>query len=185
MATEILVKQGTALAFKLASYSPTAVNDIDPAGSTTVDLTLSSIAAAAAKNSDKVDLGATRANAFSVVAAIEWFAAVTAGGKVSFYWSPSNNATASDGNPGSPDGVDGAYTGDGGGTVAESVRQMQFIGTLTTTDLVGVQMAKVGEFSPQERYGQLIVVNNSSATLCGTDDIESAIVITPIIDESQ
>ena len=184
MATEILVKNGTALVFQSASYSPTAINDIGSTG-TVVDLTLNSIAAAAAKNSDQVDLGATRADSYSVIAAIEWFAAVTAGGKVDLYWSPSNNATVTDGNPGKPDGVDGAYTGDGGGTVAESVLQMQFIGSFITTDLVGVQIARVGEFSPQERYGQLIVVNNSSATLCGTDDIESAIAITPIIDELQ
>lgn len=188
MPTEILVKNATGagvFAFKSGSYSPTAINDIDPASSTTVDLTLSSIADAAAKNSDQVDLGATRANAYSVIAAIEWFAAVAAGGVVNFYWSPSNNATVTDGNPGKPDGVDGAYTGDGGGTVAESVQQMQFIGSFTTTDLVGVQIAKIGEFSPMERYGQLVVVNNAGTTLCATDDIESAIVMTPIIDELQ
>jgi hypothetical protein len=154
-----------------------------------VDLTLdeggTGLAVAAAVNSDQVDLGATRADRYRVVAALEWFVAVNAGGSVDMYWSPSNNSVVSDGNPGKPDGVDGLYTGDGGGTVPESVVQMQRVGSFITTDLVGVQIAEVGIFSPSARYGQLIVVNNSSAILCGTDDIESAIIFEPIIVDIQ
>lgn len=193
MATnEVLLKNAIAaavLTFKSSVYSPTAINDIDPASSTTVDLTLdeggTGLADAAAINSDQVDLGTTRADSFRVHAALEWFAAVTAGKTVAFYWSPSNNSVVSDGNPGKPDGVDGAWTGDGGGTVAETVLQLQYIGSFITTDLIGVQIAEIGAFSPSARYGQLIVINNSGTLLCGTDDIESAVVMEPIIVDIQ
>jgi len=193
MATnEVLLKNDTGaavLTFKSSVYSPTAINDIDPASSTTVDLTLdeggTGLADGAAVNSDQVDLGAVRAASYRVVAALEWFAAVTAGLAVDVYWSASNNSVVTDGNPGKPDGVDGLYTGDGGGTVAESVEHMQKIGTFRTTDLVGVQIAEVGLFSPVARYGQLIVFNQSGTLLCGTDDIESCIVFEPIIVDIQ
>lgn len=176
MPNEILGKTIAEWSFQSASYSPTGTSDLSSGTPTAVDLTLSSIASGAAKNSDQVDLGATRPEFIDVIAAIEWFAAVTAGGTVDFYWSPSNNSSVTAGNPGQTDGVDGAYTGDGGGTVAESVLQLQFIGSLVTTDLVGVQIGYVGRFSPTQRYGQLVVVNNSSTTLCGTDDIESSVL---------
>lgn len=185
MANEILGKLKTEWSFQSASYVPTGVSDLSSGTPTVVDLTLSSIAAAAAVNSDQVDLGATLPQVIDVTAAIEWFAAVTAGGLVDFYWSPSNNSSVSAGNPGKPDGVDGAYTGDGGGTVAESVPQMDWIGSMVVTDLVGVQIAYIGAFEPRHRYGQLIVVNNTSTTLCGTDDIESSVLFSGYTQEVQ
>lgn len=189
MATnQVLVKIKGVYTFKSSSYSPTAINDIDPAGSTTVDLTMgltSGIAIGGAMNSDQVDLGALRGAQFSVQAALEWFVAIAAGGSVNMYWSYSNNSVVTDGNMGNPDGADGDYTGDGGGTVAESVRQMQWIGAFKTTDLQGVQKSHVGIFSPKDRYGQIIIVNNTSAIVCGTDDIESAIVMSEIIEDIQ
>lgn len=171
--------------FKSGSYSPTAINKIDLASNTVGDLTLSSILNGAAVNSDQIDLGTSHAEEYSLKGALEWFAAVSAGGDVSCYWSPSNNSVVTDGNPGKPDGVDGAYTGDGGGTVAESVKQMQFIGAFITTDLQGVQIAEIGKFKPKGRFGQLIVVNNSGTTVCGTDDIESAIVMEAVVPDIQ
>ncbi len=192
MATqEVHVKNGigaAVLIFRSSVYSPTAINNIDVASSTTVDLTLdeggSGLAVSAAVNSDQVDLGATRAPSYSVLAAIEWFVAVTAGDPVDFWWSPSNNATVTDGNPGLPDGVDGLYA-PSGFTVPEGIIQMQYVGSHINNGEIGVQLAVVGEFSPRERYGQLIVVNNSDAIICGTDDIESAIVMTPLLPDIQ
>ena len=162
--------------FQSSSYSPTGVNDMSSGSPTVVDLSLSSIADAAAKNSDQVDLGANRPDIIYIKAAIEWFAAITAGGTVDFYWSASANSTVGAGNPGKPDGVDGAYTGDGGGTVAESIKQILHVGSFVTTDLQGVQQADVGAIPGDLRYGQLIVVNNTGTTLCGTDDIESSVL---------
>lgn len=188
MANEILGKLKTEWSFQSSSYSPTAANDLSSGTPTVVDLSLgggSGMAATEAMNSDQVDLGATLPLFIDVFAAIEWFAAVTAGGTVDFYWSASSNSVVTDGNPGKPDGVDGDYTGDGGGTVAESVPQMLPIGSMVVTDLAGVQIAQVGTFVPRQRYGQLIVVNNTSTTLCGTDDIESSVLFSGYTEEVQ
>lgn len=193
MPTEVLNKHVTGasvFSFKSAGYSPTAANDIDPASSTAVDLTLdttSGVADGAAMNSDQVDLTATHAEFYAVRAALEWFSGDTpvVGSTVDLYWSPSNNSNVGDGNPGKPDGVDGDYTGDGGGTVAESVAQMQYIGSFLCTDLVGVQIAEVGVFRPNSRYGQLVVVNNSGVDLAATNDDECCIVMEPFTPEIQ
>ena len=189
MANEVLIKNGVPLLFQSSVYVPTGNNVLTLETTTPVDLTLdeggTGLSDAAAVNSDKVDLQATRAARYSVIAALEWFAAITAGLNVDFYWSPSQHSSAGIGNAGHPDGVDGAWTGDGGGTVAETVPQLQFIGSFITTDLQAVQIAYVGTFSPIARYGQLIVVNNSGTLLCGTDDIESGVLMTPLIDEVQ
>lgn len=189
MPNEVLVKSGTQISFAdhVGDFSPTAANVIEAGTPTNVDLTLASLADGAGVNSDKVDLGATRAPRYSVDACLEFAATPTAGEVVELYWSPSHNATAANGNPGRADGVDGAYTGDGGGTLAESVLQMQLVGTFVCTDLptaTNPQIAHIGVFEPAARYGQLIVKNESGAAL-HIDDVEMNIVMTPIIDEIQ
>ncbi len=186
---EVHIKNNVPFLFHSSAHSPTAINDLTSQTPTTVDLTLdeggTGLADTEAINSDQVDLGATRAPQYAVKAALEWFAAITAGAVVEFYWSWSDNSVVTDGNSGKPDGVDGAWTGDGGGTVQETVRQLQFIGVFSTTDLLGVQIADVGVFSPLARYGQMIVVNESGTLLCGTDDIESAVLMSPVYPDIQ
>ncbi len=190
MATnEVLIKGGTQYSFQSSVYVPTGNSDLTTVSPTVVDLTLdeggTGLSAGAAVNSDQVDLGAARPEQFTVTAAIEFFAAILAGSLVSFYWSYSENSAVGVGNVGNPDGVDGPYAGDGGGDVAESVKQMQLIGAFVTTDLVGVQKAKVGTFSPLGRFGQLIVVNDTATLICGTDDSESSVLMVGQITEIQ
>jgi len=166
--------------FESSVYVPTGVSDLSTGTPTVVDLTLdeggTGLANLAAINSDQVDLGLILPLRIDIIAAIEWFAAIVAGNSVDFYWAESANSNVAAGNPGKPDGVDGLYTGDGGGTVPESVLQITPVGSLITTDLQGVQIAKIGSFVPVFQFGQLIVVNNSGTTLCGTDDVESSIL---------
>lgn len=177
--------------FQSSVYVPTGVSDMeDFLTPTVVDLTLdeggTGLADNAAANSDQVDIGGADGllpKKLTFSGSIEWFAAISAGGNVDFYWSGSNHSGVGTGNPGKPDGVDGEYTGDGGGTVAESVKQMEFIGSFITTDLQGVQQAEIGTISPKHRYGQLIVVNSSGTTVCGTDDIESSILAVDTTDD--
>lgn len=174
----------TEWSFESSSYSPTGVSDMSSGSPTVVDLSLaggSGMADTEAMNSDQVDLGETLPDLLHFKAAIEWFAAISAGGRVEFYWSESGNSAVAAGNPGKPDGVDGDYAGDGAGTVAESVKQMRLIGVLTTTDLQGVQIADIGTIKPTQRYGQLIMVNNSGTTICATDDIESSILMSGLM----
>lgn len=171
--------------FQSSAYVPTGVSDMeDFLTPTVVDLSMDlaaedGLADGEARNSDQVDIGGAGGIipvTLTFSAALEYFAAISAGGAVDFYWSGSNHSGVGTGNPGKPDGVDGLYAGDGAGTVAESVLQMDFIGSLITTDLQGVQQAIIGTISPKHRYGQLIVVNDSGTTICGTDDIETSIL---------
>ncbi len=169
--------------FRSSVYVPTGNNDLSTGSPTAVDLTLdeggTGLADTAAINSDQVDLGAILPTWIDVNAAIEWFAAVTADNNVAFYWAGSANSGVGIGNPGGVDGVDGLYAGAGdGGTDEQAVRNMKRIGLMTTeTHTAGhVQIAYIGGFKPQFRFGQLIVVNNSGTLICGTDDIESSVL---------
>ena len=189
MANEVLLKVGTQISFAdhAGDFNAAAGTSLEQGTPTNVDLATASVSDAAGVNSDKVDLGATRAAQYAVDAALEFAATPAAGEVVELYWSASPDATAANGNPGKPDGVDGAYTGDGAGTLAESVKQMQLIGVFVCTDLptaTGVQVGHVGVFSPAHRYGQLVLVNNSGAAM-HSDDVENHVVMTPIVDEIQ
>jgi len=161
--------------FQSASYVPTGNNDLSTGSPTVVALTLANIAAGSAVNSDQVNLGSTRPDWISVRAALEWFAAVVADEVVSLWWSGSANSNAAAGNPGNPDGTDGAYVGDGS-TVLEGVVQMQKIGNHRNNGKTGLQIADSGGFRPYHQFGQLVVVNETQTTLCLTDDIESSIL---------
>ena len=189
MSNDVLIAEQTPLLFHSSVYVPTGNDVLTDLAATTVDLSMdeggTGLSVGAAIGSDKVDLTALRAARYSVSAAIEFFAAIAAGEAVDFYWSPSFHSTAALGNPGELSGVDGAWTGDGGGTVAETIRQLQYIGTFITTDLQAVQKASVGVFSPRARHGTLVMVNNTATAICGTDDIESAVLMMPEVDQVQ
>ena len=163
--------------FQSASYAPTGANILSSGTPTPVTFSMSSIAVDAARQSNKVDLGANRPLWLDVNVAVEYFAAVAAEGLVQFFFAPSASSVAANGNPGRASGADGVYTGDGGGTVDQSVLQMDQIGSLITTDLQGVQIAYIGGFAPRFRYGSLIAVNKSSQVVCGTNDIQSAVLM--------
>lgn len=187
MANEVLVKVGTQFSFAnhAGDFGPAAGTSLEVGTPTDVELALSGVANGAARASAKFDFGATRAARFKCTAALEFFSAPTVGKTVDFYLSESPQSTAANANTGKTSGSDAAYTGDGGGTVAESVPQMLFIGSFVCTDLIGVQVAEVGVFEPGHRYGVLVVVNNSGVTLAATDDVETHVVIEPVKDEIQ
>lgn len=188
MPTEVLQKTGTQIVFAdhAGDFSPAAANDLQQGTPTTAQLSLASVADDAARESAKVDLGATRAAAYHVAAALEFASSgLTAGETVVMYWAPSPDATAANGNPGGVSGSDGAYDGYGTNLDA-SLRQLTRIGTfVVTADATGtVQIASVGALVPPERYGTLVVVNRSGAAL-HSDDVEMHVVLTPIVDEIQ
>lgn len=190
MANEVLVKQGTQIRFFVTgSFSPVDAGTNFTVGTPTdVVLTLASVADAAGRQSTKVDLGATRAAQYSVFGCVDFTGETpTAGEIVEYYWAPSASTTAGTGNIAGNSGVDGALV-DGptttGITVAEFILQCQFIGSLVVTDDATVQVGYVGTFSPTERFGQMIVVNNSGDAF-EADDVEAHTVMNPIIDEVQ
>jgi hypothetical protein len=162
----ILVQAGTAKTFK-SSGGDSAI-------------AMASVANGAARQSVKLDLGATRAELYAVKAAFELAATPTAGATIDLYWAPSSSATAATDNPGNVSGADGAYAGYSSNLTA-ALKQLQFIGSFVcTAQATGtVQKGFVGRFSPPNRYGSLVVVNNSGAAI-HSSDANCEVVFTPI-----
>lgn len=168
-------------------FNPTAANDLREGTDTETELVLLNLADAAAAQSAKADLGAHFAAAYMCKACIEMqVAAATAGAVVEFYWSPSSAAAAATGNAGAASGSAAAYTGYSA-DLAEAIQQLIFIGSMVMTDdaVDSAQVGVVGRLSPPDRYGSLIVKNESGQTISDTDDIESHVVLNPIIPEIQ
>jgi hypothetical protein len=97
----------------------------------TATITLASLANAAARQSTKLDLGATIAPAIAVKADFE-LATPTAGNTIELYWAPSSSATAGTDNPGGVGGTDSAYTGYAS-NLTPSSQQLTFIGAFICT----------------------------------------------------
>ena len=96
-----------------------------------------------------------------------------------------NTTTAANGNPMNIDGADAAAPS-GIGTLAELLTACIFIGSFICTNdpTTAVQTAYVGMLAPPERYGILIVENQSAAAF-HSDAVETHIVFNPIVDEVQ
>ncbi len=173
----ILVQSGTAIVFAdTTDHAPAANNNL---GTRTHQIDLTSVADGAARQSDKVDLGATRADVYEVVAALEIAATPTAGDVVEFWWAPSPNSSAAVANPGAVAGADAAYTGYSS-NMSAAIKQLQFIGDFVcTAQATGtVQIARVGSFRPKHRYGTLVVRNESGAAL-HSDAVEMSVLVSP------
>jgi len=180
--SDITLEVGTQILFnESGTYAPTVpLSDIELATPTDVAFDITGVVTTAAEQSAKADLLANRALAYSVIAAIEIQATPTTGATIDFYWAPSPITTAGTGNTGYTTGVSGAYTGTPA-DLAEALAQLTFIGALVCTADIAIQVAVINpRFLPGERFGNLVMVNNSGATL-HTDAIESAVSFIPII----
>lgn len=189
MPTEIKIKQGTQIRFCVSgSFSPAdSGTDFTDGSPTNVTLTLSGVASAAGRQSDKVDLGSTRAARYSVLAAVDYTDETpSTTGRTDLYWAPSTSNTQANGNVAGNSGADGAAPDGALGsiTLAEFIKQCIYIGSLYTHDGAVVQNGHVGIFSPPTRYGQMVVVNNGGDTY-EADNVEMAVWMNPVIDEAQ
>lgn len=182
-AGDVTITEGTAIVFGVSgSFSPADAGTQWAAAITDV-LTLASVADAAGRQSDKVDLGANRADEYAVYGCVDFTGETpTSGNTVDYYWAPSTNSTQGNGNIFGNSGADAAAPGGALGsiTLAEFLDMCQFIGSIITTDDAVVQSAKVGVFRPMGRYGQLVVVNNSGDAF-EADDVEMHQVLMPLI----
>lgn len=172
----------------VTDFSPATNNDYRHGSAVDVECQLDTtgVANAAARQSDKVDLGAVRAPAYALRGVSELAATPTAGNVIGFYWAPSNSGTAARGNPGGVSGADGAYTGDSS-NLSAGLRQLDFIGNFICTEVAtaeGVQKGEIGILVPKERYGSLVVVNESGAAF-HSDAVETHYVLDPIYIEQQ
>lgn len=182
MASDVSLTVGSQILFNLAgSYSPATLNNLELGTATDVAFDLTDVAAAAAEQSAKADLTATRAPEYAVHAALEFATAPVTGETCDFYWAPSVSSTAGQGNPGYCTGATGAYTGTPG-TIAEGLAQLMYIGSFVCgADATGtIQCAYIATFAPPCRYGSLVMLNNTSDNL-HSDAVEMAVAFTPII----
>lgn len=195
MATEILQKSGNPISFAdhAGDFGPTAAYVIEHDTPTDVQLSLASVAAAASRQSAQADFGATRAAAYAIHVCLEVASAAAVSLEtVDFYWNASPNSTAANGNSGGCSGTAEAYTGTSQGSVSESLKQLIYLGSHVATiddtaDSPPVQISQINSnslFYPPTRYGSLVVVNNLTGNF-HSDDVEMAVVFSPVIDESQ
>lgn len=189
MANEILLKVGAQIRFCVAgSFSPADAGTNWTIGTPTdAAITLAGVANGAGRQSIKIDLGATRAKAYEVLGCVDFTDETpSATGTVDYYWAPSTSGTGANGNVAGNSGADAACPDGALGsiTLAEFLKQCQWIGQLPCHDGASVQNGLVGVFSPSSRYGQLIVVNNSGDAF-EADDVEMHQVFNPIVDEVQ
>lgn len=187
MANEVLVKEGTHIGLGVSgSFSP-ADAGTQWVSSIGVVLTLSALADGAGRQSDKMDLGATRARRYALLAAVDFTGETPTSGEIlHYYWLPSTSTTQGTGNVAGNSGADAAAPGGALGsiTLAEFALQGIFIGSFVNHDGAVVQNGPVGVFEPPTRYGQLLVINDSGDAL-EADDVENHHALIPIVDEVQ
>ncbi len=149
----------------------------------TAQIDLTSVASGAARQGDKVDFGATRHSRYVVFMAIEIASLAASDEEIVLYLSGSPHATAGNANPGGASGADSAYTGTAGDSIADSVKQLQRIGSLVTTadNTPTVQYQKIATVEGDDlmRYNSPVLVDNSSGALM-TDAVEMFIAFIPI-----
>ena len=182
MANEAYLQYGTQLLFAdhaadFGASPTTAANSLIIGTPTDVQIDLTSVAASGgARQSAKTgDLGATRGTYFRVDACLEFAVAPSDGDQRDVYWAGSPSSTAGTGNGGGVSGSDASFADTNG-----NLGQLTYIGSLScraNTINIGV----VGVFSPEHRYGSLVVVNNADQALAGAGSMdETHVTVTPI-----
>ena len=179
MANEILIKSGTPIVWAdTTDYA-------GDGGTRTHQLDLTGLADGASRQGAKADLGATRAERYTVTACIEMAVAPASGATVVLLWAASPHATAGMLNPGGCSGADAAYTGTAGDSLDDSLNQLIFLGSVyLTSDADPVLHNQVFTLLPPHRYGMPVIGNNGGQAMHG-DAIEMFISLTPIIPEVQ
>lgn len=178
----VLQAAGTPILWTNSTYSP-GTNTILGSRSASFDIDVDGLTAAAARMSLKGDLGAVHSALYDLDATAEIASDPATGGRVDFYWSKSHSVTAAVGNMGGTSGADAAYTGYSGHTLAEALKQLDFMGSLilgVQNDADGVVIGNCGLWlAPPQRYGVLVVVNNASVAF-HSDSVEFAFRMTPV-----
>lgn len=122
---------------------------------------------------------------FTVTLRIEFLSAPNISEMVDLYWAASVSNVAATSNPGGTSGIDSAYVGSVGSTLAESLLQLQFIGSLLVTrDAAPTVLQQTFKTIIPLRYGMPVLVNNTNEDF-GSDSIEMSINFVPLEYEVQ
>ncbi len=168
-----------------ATHSPNANFDL---GTRTDQIDMTSLAAGLGRQSTKVDFTANMDVEYVLAAVVEWATNPTAGETVDFYMGWSSSASSGVANSAGLNGVDADYAGYANGALADSLKQLHFLGSMSM-DLPDeanepqIDMS-IATFSPRQRYGQLVVVN-SAASVAWHDAVETSFSITPLVSQVQ
>lgn len=182
MANKILVVGDSE---RIAFGAPTYSGDLE-----NVDYALDTNNLTLARESNKADMDtggvANRfPKEFAITVIIEYTGPPNPGESTDLYWAPSVSGTAATANPGGVTGSDGAYSGTAGSTLDESLKELQFLGSLVATaDGSPVIQQQTFKATLPTQYGTLVIDNNTSTTLKDLSQ-ETVIIFTPIEYEVQ
>ncbi len=184
MTTQAVLQQaGTQLLFRdVTDFNSgpgppfTAANNLIIGSPTEVQIDMTDVAAAAARQSDKTASLAQTGTAWPefwvLGACTEHVATPTAGETVDFYWNASPNVTAGTGNGGGATGADGAFA-------VAGITQLIPIGSLVLRAATINIDPNVGRIYLPYLYGSLIVVNSSPTKAFHSAMDETHFVLTP------
>lgn len=164
-------------------HSPAAANNL---GTRTDQIDCTDLAAGLARESDKLDFGTDIDLAYVLSAAIEWEVTpeIAAAEVVDFYMAWSNNATAANANPGGITGSDAAYAGYSAGSLAESLKQLDFLGSMSMDNVITTDQTQIdtsiARFTIKHRYGTLVVHNRAASAAFHSDMVETSFAITKL-----
>lgn len=156
----------------------------------TDQINMTSLADAGARQSDQFDFGELAdigewSEVYDVACSFEVDVAPVSGTTIDIYLAPSVNLNAALDNPGGVSGSDSAYTGTAGDSLLDSLKQLDFIGSVVcTSDADPVMQTQAFAYSPHARYGTLVVINNSGEAFVG-DAVHHYVIFTPIVPEIQ
>ncbi len=149
----------------------------------TDQIDLTSLGAGAARQGVKHDFGTNRAAWYRIYVAIEFASASVSREVVRFYHAGSPNATAGSANPGGTSGTDAAYSGTAGDSLADSLEQLQRMGSLITTsdNTTVVQYGTVGVLSGESmmQYGMPVVFFDTTGAAVA-DAVEMLVAYIPV-----
>lgn len=166
-------------------------------GTRTHQIDLTSLGNGAARQGAKADMAVMRvvnrggdANAYcripyrwAVTLRIEMDVAATDNRTVDLYWGASLSSVVGTANPGGLSGADAAYTGSADSTLAESLLQLQLIGSLALLNDVATTVQQQTFITALPlRYGMPVVMNNGGQAFEG-NAVEMSITFTPLMDE--
>ncbi len=190
MATQALLhKYGTQLLFRdVTDFSggdgppATAANSLIIGTPTEVQIDCTTIAAAAARQSDKTATLAHTGSAWPMEwvlgACTEHNATPTAGEVVEFWWNASPSATPATGNSGGASGSDGVYA-------VAGKTQLIFIGAMVLrAETINID-TDVGKLWMPHLYGSLIFVNASPTKGTSSAMDEMHFTLTPVLQDIQ
>ena len=169
-------------------HGPATANNL---GTRTDQIDCTDLAATAARQSAQFDFTANIDVEYVLSACVEWEVTpeIAAGETLNFYLAYSNSGTAATANPGGVSGSDSAYTGYSAGSLAQSLRQLTFLGSMTmdnviTTDQAQIDM-NIATFTPRQRYATLVVYNAAASAALHSDMVETSFVIQPLVYQTQ